>query len=142
MSLLEKRKKTILPNQVSDSTMADKLSLNTLTNNMEISDITKVTLNIPVTNIIENEKKIEIKLAAPGLDRKHFTVEVNNNILIISSTKEIEKTGETENYLRKEYSYNSFCRSFTLPENSMPDKIFAKYENGILLISVPKKIII
>jgi len=94
---------------------------------------------IPSVNIMENEKEFKIEMAAPGLERKDFKVEVEGGILCISSEKEEEIKEEKSNYTRKEYSYNSFNRSFTLPENSMPDKISAKYENGVLAIVLPKK---
>lgn len=94
---------------------------------------------MPDANIIENEKNYRIELAAPGLEKKDFKVEVNNGILSVSAEKEEEKKEERENYKRREFTYNSFCRSFTLPDNSLPDKIDAKYENGILRLSLPKK---
>ena len=78
-------------------------------------------------------------MAAPGLERKDFKVEVENGMLCISSEKEEESKEEKKNYTRREYSYNSFSRSFTLPDNSLPDKINAKYENGVLHITLPKK---
>ena len=94
---------------------------------------------VPSVNITENEKEFKIEMAAPGLERKDFKVEVENGMLCISSEKEEESKEEKKNYTRREYSYNSFSRSFTLPDNSSPDKIDAKYENGVLNITLPKK---
>jgi HSP20 family protein len=94
---------------------------------------------LPDANIIENEKDYRIELAAPGLEKKDFKVEVSNGVLSISAEKEEEEMEERDNYKRREFAYNSFCRSFTLPDNSLPDKIDAKYENGILRLSLPKK---
>ena len=94
---------------------------------------------IPSVNVTENEKEFKIEMAAPGLERKDFKVEVENGMLCISSEKEEETKEEKKNYTRKEYSYNSFSRSFALPDNSLPDKINAKYDNGILNITLPKK---
>ncbi|MBK9637098.1 MAG: Hsp20/alpha crystallin family protein [Bacteroidetes bacterium] len=94
---------------------------------------------VPSVNINETDKEFKIEMAAPGLDRKDFKVEVENGVLCISSEKEEESNEEKKNYTRKEYSYSSFSRSFTLPENSLPDKINAKYENGVLNITLPKK---
>jgi HSP20 family protein len=94
---------------------------------------------VPSVNITENEKEFKIEMAAPGLERKDFKVEVENGVLCISSEKEKESKEEKKNYTRREYSYNSFSRSFTLPDNSSPDKIDAKYENGVLNITLPKK---
>lgn len=94
---------------------------------------------VPSVNIIENEQDYKFELAAPGLDKKDFKIETDNNTLTISSEKKEEKKEEKENYSRKEFSYESFCRSFQLPENSIPDKIDARYENGILKLTLPKK---
>lgn len=94
---------------------------------------------LPEANIIENSKDFKIELVAPGLEKKDFNIEVEDGVLSISAEKEEERKEERENYKRREFSYNSFCRSFTLPENSISDKIDAKYENGILRISLPKK---
>jgi HSP20 family protein len=94
---------------------------------------------VPSVNVTENEKEFKIEMAAPGLERKDFKMEVENGVLYISSEKEEESKEEKKNYTRREYSYNSFIRSFTLPDNSLPDKINAKYENGVLNITLPKK---
>lgn len=95
--------------------------------------------NVPSVNISENEKEFTLELAAPGLARNDFKVEVENRTLTISAEKEEEKKEEKENYKRREFSYSGFCRSFELPENILSDKIDAKYENGILRLSLPKK---
>lgn len=94
---------------------------------------------IPSVNINETEKEFKLEMAAPGLERKDFKVQVDNGVLSISSEKKQESKEEKKNYTRREYSYNSFSRSFVLPDNCLPDNIDAKYENGILHISVPKK---
>lgn len=94
---------------------------------------------MPDANIIENEKDFRIELAAPGLEKKDFKVEVSNGVLTVSAEKEKEEKEERKNYKRREFTYNSFSRSFVLPDNSVPDKIDAKYENGILRLSLPKK---
>jgi HSP20 family protein len=94
---------------------------------------------VPSVNITENDKEFKIEMAAPGLNKEDFKVEVEDGVLHISSEKEAESKEEKKNYTRREYSYNSFSRSFTLPDNSLPDKITAKYENGVLNITLPKK---
>ena len=94
---------------------------------------------IPSANITEREKDYLIELAAPGMSKKDFKVELENDVLSISAEKE-EKRDEKENGLtRKEFSYESFCRTFRLPENSKAEKIASAYENGILKIEIPKK---
>ena len=94
---------------------------------------------LPDVNIIENGKDFKIELAAPGLEKKDFKIEVQDGMLNISAEKEEEREEKDMNYRRREFSYSSFSRSFTLPENSITDKIDAKYENGILRLSLPKK---
>lgn len=95
--------------------------------------------NLPSANVLEEEKDYIIELAAPGLNKKDFKVEAKEGVLTISAEKEEEKKEGNGGYTHREYSYHSFSRSFTLPENSKSDKIDAKYEDGILKITVPKK---
>lgn len=95
--------------------------------------------SVPSVNIIENPSDFKVELAAPGMERKDFKIEIDNNSLTISGEKKEEKKEDTENYRRREFSYNAFNRSFDLPENVIADKIDAKYENGILHLSLPKK---
>jgi HSP20 family protein len=94
---------------------------------------------VPSVNVNETEKEFLIEMAAPGLQKKDFKLEVTNGILTISAEKEEESKEEKKNYLRQEYSYQSFCRTFALPENSIEDKINAKYDNGILHVAIPKE---
>lgn len=94
----------------------------------------------PAVNITENNKNFEVEIAAPGMEKKDFNVAVENNILTISVEKKVEKDEKENNYSRKEFSYESFERNFTLPQNLIEEnKIEAKYENGILKINLPKK---
>jgi HSP20 family protein len=94
---------------------------------------------MPAVNIRENGKQFYIDVAAPGFSKDDFKINVEANILTISAEKEEEKSEDDERIARKEYSYSSFSRSFTLPENSNGDKIDAHYENGILKLMLPKK---
>jgi len=96
-------------------------------------------MNIPSVNILENNNNFEILLSAPGRKKEDFNLEVDNNVLTISSSKEDEKTAEKGKYTRREYSYTSFSRSFTLPDAVIEDDINAIYEDGILKIVIPKK---
>lgn len=97
-----------------------------------------VSLTLPNVNISEDKKSYNLELAAPGLDKKDFKVDVNGNLLTISAQKE-EKNEEKEGkYTRKEYNYSSFSRSFTLPEEVQQDKIDATYNNGVLKLTLPK----
>lgn len=95
--------------------------------------------SVPPVNISETEKNFEISLAAPGLARKDFNVSVDDHILTISSEKKEEKETKEKDFTRQEYSYSSFSRSFSLPENVKDDDVNAKYEDGVLKVTLAKK---
>jgi len=95
---------------------------------------------IPSVNIKETEDEFEVEMAAPGMAKDDFRIELNNSVLSISSEKQSEnETKEGKNVTRREFSYQSFSRSFTLPAIVETDRITAKYENGILQVNIPKK---
>jgi len=93
----------------------------------------------PAANILEHPESFELNLAAPGLKKEDFKINLDNNVLTISSDLENEKHEEGKNFTRKEFFYGSFSRSFTLPKTINIDKIKAEYENGILTVMLPKK---
>lgn len=93
---------------------------------------------MPATNIRETDKEYIIELAAPGLKKKDFLVDVDNGSLEIKVEKEDEKEEKEEQFTRREYSYNAFYRSFVLPETVNAEKIEARYEDGILKVQLPK----
>ncbi|MFO8053699.1 MAG: Hsp20/alpha crystallin family protein [Bacteroidales bacterium] len=97
--------------------------------------------NIPAVNVKENDNEYQIEVAAPGLKKDDFRISVENDRLTISSEKEDEKKEkDDENFTRREFRYQSFQRSFHLPENMVDtEKIKANYNNGILSIKVPKR---
>jgi HSP20 family protein len=96
--------------------------------------------NLPAVNIKEKDDAFEIEMAAPGFKKEDFKIELNNNLLSISSEKKTEnETKENERFTKREFSYQSFMRSFTLPNSIEGEKINAKYKNGILNIHIPKK---
>ena len=106
-------------------------------NNRHFSD-TNTTL--PSVNIKENTDEYIVEVAAPGFDKKDFNIEVENDTLIISSEKKINnEEKEDERVTKREFSYQSFTRSFALPVLVEREKIKAKYDNGILNILIPKK---
>ena len=95
---------------------------------------------LPSVNIKENADAFKVEMAVPGFDKKDFKIELNHNVLTISSEKKVEnETKNDEHFTRREYSYQSFSRSFNLPEAANGDKISAKYDNGILNIEIPKR---
>lgn len=94
---------------------------------------------MPAVNIMENTKEFRIEMAVPGMQKKDFKIHVENGMLTISTEKKEELKDVKENYTFREFSFFNFSRSFRLPENCLPDKIDAKYENGILHFFIPKK---
>lgn len=95
---------------------------------------------LPATNIRETKDDFIVTMAVPGMSKKDFKINLNDNILTISSEKKEEKKEKENEYTRREYSYQSFTRSFTLPKEVVNDeKISAKYDNGELQILIPKK---
>ena len=86
--------------------------------------------SLPAVNIKENNNEFNIEFAAPGFNKNDFKINVEENMLTISAEKEEEKNEEKNRFTRKEFSYNSFSRSFTLPQTVNADKIDAKYNEG------------
>lgn len=105
--------------------------------NLNFSD-TNTTL--PAVNVIEKDDEFAIELAAPGMKKDDFKISLDNNVLTISSERKNEKEEKSENYSRREFSYQSFQRSFTLPVGRVEtDKVAARYNDGILNIQIPKR---
>jgi len=98
-------------------------------------------INVPAVNVAETAKDFRITIAAPGLDKKDFAINVHDDVLTISAEKESQKEKEEQqgHYNRREYNYTSWMRSFYLPDNGDDSKIEAKYENGELKITIAKK---
>jgi len=104
------------------------------------SNFSTTNSTLPAVNIRENEELFMIEMAAPGLTKESFKVNFERNRLVISSELKEEKNENGDKYSRHEFSYQSFQRSFVLPEGIVDgDKISAKYNNGILLVSIPKR---
>ena len=97
------------------------------------------TITLPVVNVMENKDNYLVTLAAPGLKKSDFKIDLDGNMLVISSEKEEAKQDNDTRYTRKEYSYSSFSRSFNLPEGVNQDKIEASYQDGLLRVVLPKK---
>lgn len=93
----------------------------------------------PAANIIEHPDKFELNLAAPGMKKEDFKINLESNILTISSEKKEEENEETKNFTRREFYYGTFSRSFTLPKTIDLEKIKADYDNGLLKVMLPKK---
>ncbi|HAS19956.1 MAG TPA: heat-shock protein Hsp20 [Flavobacteriaceae bacterium] len=94
---------------------------------------------MPAVNIKELDSQFEIELAVPGKKKDDFEIEVENGILSISSSQEEEQqVNEKGKFTRREFSYTSFRRSFTLPDSVDPTKIDARYADGVLQVLLPK----
>jgi len=97
------------------------------------------TVSTPAVNIIEGKDEFRIEVAAPGLNKEDFKINLENDELTISANREVKKESNEENYTRREFSYSSFTRSFTLPDSVAGEKISAEQKEGILTIYVPKR---
>ncbi len=109
--------------------------------NWRQSNFSNSNTTVPTVNIRETNEAYQVEMAAPGMEKKDFKVELEGNLLTISSEKEYQPD-ETEGskYSLKEFSYQSFQRSFSLPKDVVDaDKISAIYQNGVLHLSIPKK---
>jgi HSP20 family protein len=99
----------------------------------------RMVTRVPAVNISESADHFHIELAAPGLKKQDFKISVDDNQLNISVEQQTENKENGRKYNKREYSYNSFVRSFTLPELADHSRIEAAYEDGVLKIDVAKK---
>lgn len=94
--------------------------------------------HVPAVNISEDKDKYTLELSAPGFEKDDFKIELKKGMLVVSGQHQSEKETEEKTYSRKEFSYGSFQRSFSLPEEINDEAIEAKYENGVLKVSLVK----
>jgi len=137
MTLIKRNPGVYLP---SISGMLDDFFTNDLFDwNMKNFSMTNTTL--PAVNIREEDDKFIVEMAAPGMKKEDLKINVEGQMLRISSEREEEKEvkDEDKKYMRREFSYQSFIRSFTLPKFVDADRIVATYRDGILFLEVPKK---
>jgi len=108
--------------------------------NWGLNNNSSTNTTIPMVNVKETGENFEVEMAAPGMDKQDFKVELDGNLLTITSEKNQEnEVKEGERYSRREFSYQSFQRSFQLPKEVVDaDRIEAKYENGVLKLVIPK----
>jgi HSP20 family protein len=93
----------------------------------------------PSVNVTENEQAYNLEYLVPGFKKEEIKVALAQNVLTVNAEKKTESTEENKRYTRKEFSFSTFKRSFTLPENIDVEKMVAKHEHGILSITIPKK---
>ena len=92
----------------------------------------------PAVNIREDDKNYVLDFAIPGIDKKDLKIDMNEDVLTISSETKNDSEESKDGYRRKEFSYKAFSRSFYIPENVNREKIEANYKDGILTVSLPK----
>lgn len=109
--------------------------------NWGLSNNSNTNTTIPAVNIKETGNAFEVEMAAPGMKKEDFKVELDGNTLTIGSEMQQEnEEKEDERYTRREFSYQSFQRTFTLPKNVVDvDQINARYQNGVLRLLIPKR---
>jgi HSP20 family protein len=110
---------------------------NDLFDGMLTSDFRRT--STPAVNILEDDDNFKLEVAAPGLTKEDFKINVDNDMLSLSAEKKNETNEKNSRYTRKEFSYVSFKRSFTLPELVDAENIKAVYENGVMTLTLPKR---
>ncbi|MDR5590834.1 Hsp20/alpha crystallin family protein [Christiangramia sp. SM2212] len=133
MSLIKRTDSGWLPTVFDDMFRTDWLGGTTNVNSIGTS--------IPAVNIKETEDSFSVEVAAPGKAKEDFNIELDNDVLTISSEnkKENETTDKEGRFTRKEFSYSTFKRAFSLPDSVDNSKISAAYNNGVLEIALPKR---
>ena len=133
MNLVKRNPDNWLPSVFDDMFKTDWLGGTTNVNSIGTS--------IPAVNIQETDDNFTVAVAVPGKTKEDFNIELDNDVLTISSEekKENEVSEKNGKFTRKEFSYSSFKRAFSLPDTVDGEKISASYNNGVLEISLPKK---
>jgi HSP20 family protein len=99
----------------------------------------RLTTRVPAANISETEDHFHVELAAPGLKKDDFKLNLERNVLNVSVEQGSEDNSVQKNYSKREYSYSSWVRSFTLPESANIENIEAQYTDGVLKIDIAKR---
>lgn len=99
----------------------------------------RMTSRVPAANISESEDHFHVELAAPGLKKEDFKINLDRNVMNIAVERQNEQHDDQKNYSKREYSYSSWVRSFTLPESANAEQIEAAYTDGILKIDIAKR---
>lgn len=115
---------------------------NLFRNNLWDSMIPEYINTVPSVNIKENKNDYQVDMAIPGMKKEDFNIDVEGNVMTIWCEKEEEATDDKDNggFSRREYNYSSFSRSFTIPQNANAEKVVAKYSDGMLRLTVPKRV--
>ena len=94
---------------------------------------------VPAVNIAETENAFEVALAVPGLKKEDIKINLEKSVLSVSAEKKTETTDENKKFSKREYNFNSFSRSFNLPQSADSSKIDAEYVDGVLTLTIAKK---
>ena len=94
---------------------------------------------VPAVNILEEDNEYRIEVIAPGIDKKDVKINLEDDVLTISSERKEENEEKEKHYMRREFNYTAFSRSFVVPEEVDAEKISAEHKNGILTLHLPKK---
>lgn len=129
MTLIKHNRKPAFPSIFDDFFMRDLFDDRWITNGHK---------TVPAVNIMEHDDNFTVSFAAPGMKKQDFNIELDNDTLIVSAEVKDEKEMNGK-YARREFSYSSFERRFTLPDTADIQKVGAKYEDGVLDITIPKK---
>ena len=95
--------------------------------------------SVPAVNILEEDNEYRIEVIAPGIDKKDVKINLEDDVLTISSERKEENEEKDKHYMRREFNYTAFIRSFVVPEEVDAEKISAEHKNGILTLHLPKK---
>ncbi len=133
MTLIKRNTDNWLPSIFDDMFKADWLDGG--------SSMNRIGTSVPAVNVSENDDFFTLEVAAPGKSKNDFNLELDNGTLTISSEErnEEEKKDDKGRFTRREFSYSSFKRAFSLPETVDVEKISAEYKDGVLVINLPKK---
>jgi HSP20 family protein len=104
-----------------------------------IIGLSKAKSDVPTVNVIEENDSYRLEMAAPGFDKEQLKIDLHNDVLTISAEKKEENEEKNKKFLRREFGYCSFKRSFILPDTVDAEKIKAEHNKGILTVTIPKK---
>lgn len=122
-----------------NSNVADNFFGTSIFDDLFENNFNYLNVSVPAVNIAEGNENFRLEIAAPGLEKDDYKIALNNDLLTVSSERKNEKETKNEKFVKKEFSYSNFSRSFVLPDSVNSDLINASYKNGILSIVIPKK---
>ncbi|MDQ1161697.1 HSP20 family protein [Chryseobacterium sp. SORGH_AS 447] len=136
MSIVKRNNGSLLP--ASTRTLFDDFFSRELFN-WGNTNFSSTLTTVPSVNIKENDNHFEVEVAAPGMEKEDFRITLEGNLLTISSSRKNEMEDMKENYTRREFSYQSFQRSFELAKDVVDEEhIEARYDKGVLKLTIPK----